>query len=89
MLSKLHKIEIHKQYLILFTLIIFVFASCKKESFISIENGQFIKNGLPYYFIGTNYWYGTSLAADTTGGNRQRLIKELDFLKENRKRKRS
>lgn len=52
-----------------------------KPDFIKVENGQFIKDGKPYNYIGTNYWYGANLAADTIGGDRNRLIKELDFMK--------
>jgi mannan endo-1,4-beta-mannosidase len=66
---------------------LFLFQMCKPEkepsTFITVQNGQFIKNGIPYNYIGTNYWYGASLAADTVGGDRNRLLKELDFLKEN------
>ena len=32
--------------------------SNKQNKFITVEDGQFKKNGEPYYFIGTNYWYG-------------------------------
>jgi mannan endo-1,4-beta-mannosidase len=53
----------------------------KNVEFITVQNGQFIKNNKPYYFIGTNYWYGAILGSDTLGGNRTRLIRELDFLK--------
>lgn len=49
--------------------------------FISVEGNQFIKNNAPYRFIGTNFWYGAHLAAKESG-NRARLLKELDTLKE-------
>lgn len=52
-----------------------------KKNFIHIENGQFIKNGKPYYYVGANFWYGAILGSEGEGGNRQRLHKELDFLK--------
>lgn len=55
--------------------------SIKEKKFITVEKGQFIKSGKPYHYIGTNYWYGANLAADTIGGNRERLLKELDFMK--------
>jgi len=50
-----------------------------QEPFVRIENGSFTIDGKPYFFIGTNYWYG-SLLADTPKG-RRRLRKELRFLK--------
>jgi len=49
--------------------------------FVHVENGQFIKNGAPYRFIGFNFWYAGILASEGTGGNRDRLHRELDFLK--------
>ncbi len=68
-----------------FLTLLLLSCSTKNETthFITIKNGQFYKAGKPYYYIGTNYWYGASLAADTVGGDRNRLIKELEFLKEN------
>ena len=52
----------------------------KATSFVNIENGQFVKNGKPYYYIGANFWYGAILASEGEGGNRQRLIAELDSM---------
>lgn len=49
--------------------------------FIQVKNGQFIRNGQPYYYIGANFWYGAILASEGTGGNRERLHRELDSLK--------
>lgn len=47
---------------------------------VAVQDGQFIKNGEPYYFVGTNFWYGPILASEGTGGNRPRLERELDSL---------
>ena len=52
-----------------------------KDSFVSVDNGHFIHNGKPYYFVGTNFWYGAILGSEGQGGNRQRLCAELDSLK--------
>lgn len=49
--------------------------------FVQVDNGQFIRNGKPYRYIGTNFWYGAILASDGEGGNRLRLAAELDSLK--------
>lgn len=48
--------------------------------FISVEDGQFIKNGEPWYFVGTNFWYGMHLGADNEYADRERLVRELDML---------
>lgn len=50
------------------------------DGIIRIENGRFIKNGEPYYFAGTNFWYGPILASEGQGGDIARLEKELDCL---------
>lgn len=59
----------------------FIHAASVNNDFIKIENGQFIKNGKPYYYVGTNFWYGAILGSTGQGGDRQRLKKELNFLK--------
>ncbi|MFZ5941633.1 MAG: glycoside hydrolase 5 family protein [Bacteroidota bacterium] len=67
--------------------VVLILSGCSEakteSSFITVSGKQFIKDGKPYNYIGTNYWYGASLAADTLGGDRARLAEELDFLKVN------
>lgn len=48
------------------------------DEYVSVSNGQFIRGGSPYRFVGVNMWYGAWLAADT--GNIDRLRAELDLL---------
>ena len=52
-----------------------------KSDFVSIEDGHFVKGGKPYYYIGTNFWYGAILGSTGQGGDRVRLVAELDSLK--------
>lgn len=58
-------------------------ATVETSPFVTVKDGHFEVNGKPYYFIGTNYWYGAILGSTGQGGNRERLQKELDFMKEN------
>ncbi len=54
----------------------------KSTDFITVNGTQFIKHNKPYHYVGTNYWYGALLGMKKQG-DRERLIKELDFLKAN------
>lgn len=51
-----------------------------KSDFIRVKGTQFMRNGQPYYFLGANYWYGMNLASTASGGDRERLKRELDQL---------
>ncbi len=50
------------------------------DSFVTVRNGQLIRQGKPYRFIGMNYWYGSLLGMEQ--GDRARLQRELDFLQQ-------
>ena len=50
--------------------------------FVTVQDGHFIRNGKPYTFVGTNFWYGPILASEGRGGDMERLQNELDALKE-------
>jgi len=52
------------------------------DRYIKVKNGQFVLGDKPYYFIGANFWYGPILGSQGTFGDRDRLVRELDFLKE-------
>lgn len=54
-----------------------------KTSTVKVKDQHFVLNGKPYYYIGTNFWYGAILGSKGQGGDRARLLRELDFLKAN------
>ena len=59
-------------------------AACSRNAatgdFARVENGRFIVEGRPYYFVGANFWYGAILASEGEGGDTLRLKRELDRL---------
>lgn len=73
-----------RKHFLLGTFLLILLGACNKPkvqtSFVIIENGHFVKNGKPYYYVGTNFWYGAILASEGEGGNRKRLKAELDSL---------
>lgn len=53
----------------------------KPSPFVQMKGGHFERAGKPYYYVGTNFWYGAILGSEGQGGDRQRLLRELDNLK--------
>ena len=51
------------------------------DKFVRVVDGHFQRGGKPYYYVGTNFWYGAILGSEGRGGNRQRLCQELDDMK--------
>ena len=76
-----------KQISILFFTLLLLGACVKApkqtDNFVKIVDGRFSINDKPYYYIGTNFWYAAILGSQGQGGNRERLLKELDFMKAN------
>ncbi|WP_165021041.1 glycoside hydrolase 5 family protein [Dysgonomonas sp. ZJ279] len=73
-----------KQLLLFITLTFALFSCQEKELpnvFVKQKSGHFVVGDSAYYFIGTNYWYGAILGSTGQGGNRERLLEELDFMK--------
>ncbi|MBQ2878224.1 MAG: cellulase family glycosylhydrolase [Bacteroidaceae bacterium] len=52
------------------------------NAFVTTDSTHFMRNGEPYYFIGTNLWYAPILGSTGEGGDRERLKKELDTLQQ-------
>ena len=71
---------------IIVVLVAFTAVACNidkgERMIIGIKDSQFIKDGQPYHYIGTNMWYATILASEGQGGDRERFCKELDIMRE-------
>lgn len=52
-----------------------------KAGFVTVKDTGFEIDGKPYHYLGTNFWYGLNLGSKGAGGDRERLIRELDRLK--------
>lgn len=51
-----------------------------QSTFVERRNTQLWRGGKPYYFVGTNFWYGAILGSEGRGGDRERLGRELDLM---------
>ncbi len=50
------------------------------QPFVTVRGAQFYIAEQPYHFMGANFWYGMHLASKGPGGDRERLLVELDSL---------
>ena len=50
------------------------------NDFVTARNGRFELQGRPYFYVGTNLWYGCYLSDPALPGGRQRMVRELDRL---------
>ncbi|GAA4325594.1 glycoside hydrolase 5 family protein [Flaviaesturariibacter amylovorans] len=56
--------------------------SSAQSDFVQRKGHQFLLRGKPYYYVGTNYWYGSLLPLQANRARGiDRLRRELDFLK--------
>ena len=67
--------------ILMVTMTMTVFAKNEASPFVQVKDGHFLREGKPYYYVGTNFWYGAILGSEGQGGNRERLVRELDHLK--------
>lgn len=51
------------------------------DNFVKVVGSEFKTGDSTYRYIGANFWYGAILGSKGEGGNRQRLVAELDSLK--------
>ena len=64
--------------------IVMAMAACglsAQTDFVQVKDGHFVRHGEPYYYVGTNFWYGAILGSEGQGGDRKRLCRELDKMK--------
>jgi mannan endo-1,4-beta-mannosidase len=52
--------------------------SRQNRDFVEASGQQLTVGGQPYRFVGANYWYGINLGSAGPGGDRPRLLRELD-----------
>lgn len=67
-----------------FMSIVMAMAACglsAQTDFVQVKDGHFVRHGEPYYYVGTNFWYGAILGSEGQGGDRKRLCRELDKMK--------
>ncbi|CAF0926154.1 unnamed protein product [Adineta steineri] len=65
---------------VIIIVVLFTIVNGQSSSFITVQNGRLTLNNEDYMYIGTNFWYGVNLASKGPGGNRSRLLRELDRL---------
>ena len=56
-------------------------STSENANFVTVKDGKFFIGDKEYRYVGTNFWYGAILASEGQGGNRERLLKELDDMK--------
>ncbi len=74
-------------YLLQCCFLITLLSACQKKEaatkyFVKVNGIHLETNGTPYHFLGTNFWYGLNLGSKGAGGDRERLLRELDQLKD-------
>lgn len=50
-------------------IVVSLFTSCSRDSFVKVADGQFRDGDRSLYYIGANFWYGAILASDCRGGS--------------------
>jgi mannan endo-1,4-beta-mannosidase len=72
------------KYLFFFLVLTILGMSCTGDKalpgFVQVSGSGFVRDGKPYTFMGTNFWYGLNLGSPGEAGDRDRLLRELDRL---------
>jgi mannan endo-1,4-beta-mannosidase len=69
------------KYILSVVLSLFCGLSFAQQGYVRLtDKGQFTIHEKPYYYVGTNFWYGAILGSTGRGGNRTRLVAELNKL---------
>src|ERR1700751_4906072 len=55
-------------------------ADDSRSSFVTVQGIRFVRDGRDYSFVGANLWYGMNLGSTGPGGDRARLVRELNRL---------
>ena len=50
------------------------------DPFVRVEDGLLVRGDAAYYYAGANLWFGMNLGSEGEGGDRERLVRELDRL---------
>ena len=57
-------------------------AASAAASFVAVKDGRFVLAGKAYYFAGANFWQGMNLGVDGPSGDRGRVLRELDRMRD-------
>jgi mannan endo-1,4-beta-mannosidase len=60
---------------------VIVCANAQGASFVKVLGTGFFVDRKPYRFVGANFWQGANLGSQGPGGDRARLVRELDRMK--------
>ena len=60
--------------------LIFIQICMAQTDFVQVNNNHFQLEGKTYHIVGINFWYGMNLGSQGEGGDRDRLLRELDRL---------
>ena len=58
-----------KLFVLLFSAMM-VIPALAQNDFVKVKDGHFVRAGKPYYYVGTNFWYGAILGSEGQGGDR-------------------